>query len=123
MPAPTINSVVNKLVERTNTDTRRLRLLEQKVEILSTRLDSAEQAALAAQAEAKRSGAELSAKIAAQAKLIAELQEALKEVIEQLKRTPTLSDVKELEALLELYNPLKSSFITREEAQRMLAKR
>src|SRR3989338_5419215 len=123
MPAPTINSVVNKLVERTNTDTRRLRLLEQKVEILSTRLDSAEQAALAAQAEAKRSGAELSAKIAAQAKLIAELQEALKEVIEQLKRTPTHSDVKELEALLELYNPLKSSFITREEAQRMLAKR
>ncbi len=123
MPAPTINSVVNKLVERTNTDTRRLRLLEQKVEILSTRLDAAEQAALAAQNEAKRSAAELSAKLAAQAKLIEELQGALKEVVEQLKRTPTLADVKELEALLELYNPLKSSFVTREEVQRMLAKR
>ena len=125
MPARslTINTVVNKLVDRVNTDTRRLRLLEQKVEILTTRADGVEQGLLAGREETKKALAELSAKLEAQTRALAELQQAMKEVIEQLKRTPTTADVKELESLLELYNPLKSAFVTREEVERLLEKR
>lgn len=119
----TINAVVNKLVDRINTDTRRLRLLEQKADILSDRLDRAEQAVLSAQGAAKKSAAELGARLDSQGKLIQQMEDALKEVIDQLKQCPTRADLKELESLVDLYNPLKSSFITRQEAEQLLAKK
>jgi len=42
------------------------------------------------------------------------------EVVKSMKRFSLVSDVKKLEQLIDIYSPLKSEFVTREEVERLL---
>ncbi len=120
---PTLRTIINELVDRTNTNTQRIRVLEQREESLSSRSDSLEQEALninkAIQALTNNLGSELKKRD----KSISEAQSIIKEMIKQLKRFASAGKVRELEAMLDLYSPLKSSFITREEAEQLISKK
>ena len=45
------------------------------------------------------------------------LETTTKEILKQLRMVATKSKVEELKELIEIYNPLKSSFVTKEELE------
>jgi len=119
----TLRTVINELVDRANTDSRRLRVLEEKAEDLEARVNSMKDMVLQ---EKKLSTArldEVSATLKRQENRIASMEKTLENIVKQFKNVVTVSKIKELETLVDVYNPLKSDFVTREEAERMLAKR
>jgi predicted nucleic acid-binding Zn-ribbon protein len=125
MPAPrrTVGSVLNKLIERVNSNIRRLRILEQESSIYKTRLTSAEQEIMSQRNQVMKSIKDINDKISRQEDRIAAIENTVKEIISQFKKVTTTSKIKELEELIEIYNPIKSQFVTREEVERIIEER
>ncbi len=117
----TLHSIINELVDRTNTDTQRIRSLESWEKALNLRIESIEREILNINGNLQKTASDLDSGLRKRDQGITELRNIIKEVVKQLRRTVSTERVKELEAMLELYNPIKSNFITREEAQQMLA--
>jgi septal ring factor EnvC (AmiA/AmiB activator) len=122
-PKRTLKTIIRELVDRSNSDTARIRILEQEKDIVKARADSMEQAMLGRKKQTDKALAELNAKIDKANKRILQLESTLKEIIKETKRLATTSKIKELESLVEIYNPLKSQFITKEEAEAMIERR
>jgi len=116
----TIREILSELVERTNSNMRRLRILEQKSDTLTTRMDGIESLILELKEDIKTRTSELEKRIVEEDERVIKLEGAIKDIVNQLKRTATTSHIKELEHLLDVYNPLKSQFVTREEVERLI---
>jgi flagellar motility protein MotE (MotC chaperone) len=110
------------MVDRLNSDTQRLRVIEQSSESLVSRAETIEQSALQQRKELQKALSELSSRIASLDSRVDRIEGTLKEVIGHMKKLATEAKVKELEDLIEIYNPVKSNFLTREEAERLLRK-
>jgi hypothetical protein len=100
---PTMRAIINELVDRTNTDTQRIRILEQREGSLAMRLDSVEQEILNMNNSL--------------------LKISIRDILKHIKGLANAGRVKELEATLNLYNPLKSNFATKEEVERIVNKK
>jgi len=122
MTKMSVTNVVNKLVERSNTNTRRLRDLEQQMSVLNTRLDSVQQTRLDSAEQVSAQLLELSKKVQDHEKKLLEIQTTLKQAVNQLKKAVTENRIQGLEALIDAYNPLKSTFVTKQELERRLKK-
>ena len=115
-----IQEIITKLINRTNDLFQRLRVLEEKISVNSSRIDSVEKTSMHEADEIKKSIEEVKNEIKSQNKKISDLEDSIKKIIEQLKLTATKTKVKELENLFEIYNPATSSFVTREELERII---
>jgi vacuolar-type H+-ATPase subunit I/STV1 len=118
----TLHSVINEMIERVNNNTQRLRILEQGEESIELRVNAVEQNMLGQRRELQKSIDELGSRISNQEKVVSGLENTLKEVITHLKKVATASRVNEIEKMIEIYNPLKSNFITKEEADQLVRK-
>jgi len=119
----TVGAILNKLIERTNNNTSRLRTMEQKIDSATKRIQSEEKSFLEYKEEIKTSFSELEERIAELNNNMERIEAMLKEVVNQLKKTATRTHLKELEHLIDIYNPIKSNFVTKEEVERMLEER
>ncbi|MBU0952967.1 MAG: hypothetical protein KKA90_00920 [Nanoarchaeota archaeon] len=115
-----VGVVLNKLIERVNSLMRRIRVLEQDNNVLRSRLDSVETESFNQSKLARTAVADLEKRLNRYEKQLQETEHVLKEVIAQMKKLATMSQIKELEALMDMYNPLKSEFMTREEVERAI---
>lgn len=122
-PKRTVTSILAEVVNKTNDNTQRLRHVEQKVDSLVSRLQSLGEEILDYRKAAKKSASEMNGAIDAHEKRVLEIERGLKEVVSQIKKMPTKLDVGKLEELIEIYNPLKSNFVTREEMERIVERR
>ncbi len=116
----TARTILNELIERVNSDTQRLRIIEQSSESLTSRVEALEQSVLQQRRDVQRLLTELSSKISVLEAGISKSDSTLKEVIGHMKKLVTETRLKELETLIEIYNPLKSSFVTKEELEKIL---
>jgi chromosome segregation ATPase len=116
----TVQSVINELVERTNSTTQRLRVLEQRTESTDSRMTSMEKDVLENKSELKKVISGLEKKLSLADERNSTMENTLKEMVTQMKRLATNADVRGLQELIDIYNPLKSNFLTREEAERMI---
>jgi len=116
----TVGSVLNKLIERVNSNIRRLRILEQESSIYKTRLTSIEQEMTAQKNQFTKSVKEANERTARLEESLAGIENTMKEIIAQLKKVTTTAKIKELEQLIEIYNPIKSQFVTREEVDKII---
>jgi hypothetical protein len=116
----TLRDIINNLIEIANTNTRRLRVLEEKTENLITQLSSLQDNILTDRKKINKMISGLSSDISKQDERITRMEKITDEIIKQFKKVATESKIKELEELIELYNPLKSNFVTREEVERMI---
>lgn len=114
-PKLTLRTIINDLVNRTNTDTRRLRVLEGMSDSVVSRINSAEQNILAQKKEFNSALSKIDSRISKLEESIMRIENVNKEMIKQMKKTVTTSKIKELENLIDIYNPIKSNFVTREE--------
>ncbi|MCK4497099.1 MAG: hypothetical protein KAU24_02830 [Candidatus Aenigmarchaeota archaeon] len=118
--ATTLHAIINELVDRTNSNTQRLRVLEQRSEVLSSRANIIEQEILNLNKSIHKVILSLDTKTKGLDDRIRKDEGILKEVVKRMKKLATTSKISELEQLIEIYNPLKSQFITREEAERII---
>jgi uncharacterized coiled-coil DUF342 family protein len=121
--ATSLHSIINELVERTNTDTQRIRALEQRGENMASRLNSIEQELLNINSNITKMANSIDSELKKRDASISGNRTTIKEIIKQLKRFATTDNIGELKAMLEIYSPLKSNFITKEEADRLISQR
>lgn len=116
----TLHAIINELVDRTNSNTQRLRVLEQRNEVLSSRANTIEQEILNLNRHIQRVMLGIDTKTKKIEDRIRKSEGILKEVVKQMKKLATTSKISELEQLIEIYNPIKSQFMTREEVERII---
>jgi uncharacterized coiled-coil protein SlyX len=102
-PAP----ILNEIVGRVNDNTKRLRLLEDRERLLTSRISSMDESLFAKIESIEDSIKEFNSKIAAQEERIATTQNTLKEVVKQLQFLATKTDLKRLDEKLKIFDPLK----------------
>ena len=116
----TLHTIINELVDRTNSDSKRLRVIEQRAEVLSSRSNTIDHEMLNINRQAQRLSDTIDIRIKKIEDSIRKNDTMVKEVVKQMKKLATTSKIAELEQLIEIYNPLKSQFVTKEEAQRIV---
>lgn len=119
----TLRTIINELVDRTNTDTQRIRILEQREGGLSNRVESIEQEILNINKALQKLIVNIDTGLKKRDKSITEMQATIKEMIKHLKKLASVSKVNELEAMLNIYNPLKSNFVTKEEVDQLISQK
>ena len=122
-PPRSLHTIIRELVDRTNTDTSRIRVLEQEIGILKSRMNSLEQDMLSHKKHIQSLLSNFESGLARQEKALRELHSTVLEIVKEMKKLASVAKIKELEHLIEIYNPIKSEFVTREEAERMIDKK
>jgi vacuolar-type H+-ATPase subunit I/STV1 len=115
-----INAILNDVIQRVNDDTQRLRVLEQSSESLTSRINGVEQGILQSRNELQKAVSEINEGITALDERLSKTENTMKEVITHMKKLVTESQMKELQSLIELYNPVKSNFVTKEEMEKFV---
>lgn len=118
-----MHAIINELVDRTNSDIQRLRVLEQRNDILTSRSNVIEKEILNINRNIQRTTLNMETINKKTEERINKNDAMLREVVKQIKKLATTSKIIELEQLIEIYNPLKSQFVTKEEVQRMIGKK
>jgi hypothetical protein len=119
-PKRTIQSIINELVERTNSSTQRLRVLEQRTESIDSKINSLEKDLLDYFRDLKKMIGENDKSLVSGDERMLKMESAVKEIIGQLKRLATSADIRGLQELIDIYNPIKSNFVTKEELERII---
>jgi uncharacterized protein YaaN involved in tellurite resistance len=112
--------IISDLINRVNENVQRLRVIEQRMQAIDARINSDEQSLLSLNKNLQKSLAERDARIAAIEEKVEKIETAYKEILKQLKTAATKSSVDELRELVSIYDPLKSSFVTKEEMERFV---
>jgi len=119
----TLHSIINELVDRTNTDIQRIRHLESWEKGLNIRIETIEQQIMEMNASLQKLSQDVSAEFHKRDQIINELRTLIKEIVKRIKRFARKDEVEELEALVDIYSPLKSNFVTRDEVEEIISKR
>ena len=118
--APNIHAFGTELVTRINTNTRRIRTLEQRHEGTEGRISSLEEKVIEELSNLKKRFDQISQDIDKLSENIGELRSEFLKMTKNLEKTARKTELKELESLIELYNPIKSRFVSREEVERLI---
>lgn len=123
MPSPEPGSRISELYEMDAENKRRLREIEQRLKGLDNSVKRAESGML----EVKNKLADLAANIKSDKGgvdlRIKEAENALSDIINGMKRLAEKSELVGLKELIEIYNPVKSQFVTREEVGKIIEDR
>jgi vacuolar-type H+-ATPase subunit I/STV1 len=122
-PEEKMQRVTVELIKRVNDNTKRLRDLEARATAVNARVNSLEESFISLSKNIKQSLSNVNSKITNEDVKITKMQDSIQEIIKQLKQVATKSHIEGLEELIEIYNPLKSNFVTREEVENMIKSR
>jgi len=109
-----------EMVNRVNTDTRRIRTLEQRLNGAEMRIGSLEEKVIDEIDRLRKSFEQISLDIKAVSDSLSEIRSEILKINKNLDKTAKKVEVKELETLLDIYNPIKSRFTTKDEVTRMI---
>ena len=119
----TLHTIINELVERTNSEAQRLRVLEQRTENIDLRINSIEQNILTNTTQMQKMTKDIENRFKKRDESVAKIDTVIKELVKHFKKLATKSEVKEVHHMVDIYNPIKSNFITKEELERILSER
>jgi len=109
--------ILADVINRMNENVQRLRVIEQKTQATDTRMNSIEQNFVSYNKNVQRSAAERDAKIGQLEERVGRIETTYKEILNQLKLVATKTNVDEIRQLISIYDPMKSSFVTKEEME------
>ncbi|MDD5416950.1 MAG: hypothetical protein PHU12_03160 [Candidatus Aenigmarchaeota archaeon] len=118
-----IQVILSELVRRMNESSRRLRALEEKISLLDSKVGSIQDITLKNNQKARDNVNKIEGEFSEVNSALMKVQNDVSKVNKNLERFAKKSDVKELESMISLFNPLKASFITKEEVKRLLEER
>lgn len=120
---PDVRAVTSELVKRINEDTRRIRILEQRMDRIENSLSGLEETVLTQMGDLKLSLERISNKIGTVADRLSSIENDILRVNKELGRAATKAEVKQLETFIDLVNPITSRFVTKDELERVLLER
>jgi len=115
--------VFGEVVNVINTNTRRIRSLEQRLDGLEMRLGAIEEKIINEIEDVKKDFEEIHMDIKQISKNLSEIHGEILRINKAIDKTAKKTEVKELESLLDLYSPIKSRFTTRDEVERLIQER
>ena len=115
-----VKAFSNEVVKIINTNTRRIRALEQRLDAIEMRIGGIEEKIINDIEYIKKDFDEIRVDIKNIAKNVGELRNEILRINKTIEKTARKSEVKELESLLDLYSPIKSKFTTRDEVERLV---
>lgn len=110
----------SEIVKMVNTNTRRIRAIEQRLSGSEIRIGSMEEKIIDEMDDLRRGFEQISLDIKALSENLSQMRSEMLKINKNLDRAAKKSEVKELESLLDLYNPIKSKFVTRDEVKRII---
>jgi chromosome segregation ATPase len=108
---------------RINTNTRRIRALEQRLSGTEMRIGALEEKIIDEIDNLRKSFEQISVDIKAVTDNLSEIRSEILKINKNLDKTAKKAEVKELETLLDIYNPVKSRFTTKDEVVRIVEDR
>jgi len=115
-----VQAVLNEIVRRSNETVRRLRDLEERDSLIENRVSTMETAILASSEEKRDINDKIMLKIDEIEKNIIRIDNELLRINKIIEKVAKKTELKELENIISLYNPIKTNFITKEEAERIV---
>ncbi len=115
-----LHIVLKELVRRSNDYSKRLRILEQRGDMLENRINSLQSFMDEHSKQIQDSVSKIEKIVNKEDVKVSRMEDRLRQIGVYVKKLATTSKVRELEQLLEIYNPLKSNFTTKEEVQRII---
>ena len=118
-----VHAFSSEIVGRIDTNTRRIRTLEQRLEGVELRVGSLEEKIIYEVENLRKGLEQISMDVKALGDNLLQIRTELMKVNKTLDNTAKKAEVKELESLLDIYNPIKSKFVTKDEVQRIMDER
>jgi len=119
-PEDKAHRVMSEMINRINDKTKRLRDLERAYDSMANRSISIEQDILAFKKASRNDINDIKIKLGELSTEIDKLTETAKEIMKQLKFFATKTKVEELESMLNIFNPLESVFVTKDDVKRIV---
>lgn len=113
-------AIITELVRRMNEDTRRIRALEQRLTRIDNSIDSLEYNTLTQLNDLKIKFEKIGNNLLEVSEKLTSIENEILRINKELEKTATKAEVKQLETFIELFNPVKSRFVTKDEMERML---
>ncbi len=119
-PEDRMHRVMSEIVNRVNDNTKRLRDLERTYDTMANRMIATEQDIIAYKKSVQKDIDEIKNSIDSINTEIMKIKETIKEIMKQMKFFATKTKVEELKTMLNIFNPLESVFVTRDEVRKMI---
>ncbi|GEM_PF-3288534 len=123
MPPETQGLIMQELVRRSNEDTRRLRTIEQRLDGMEARLVALEDSMLdkTKKMNSKVADIEVSIRLVSDEMLMVKTN--LERITRQMSTFARKQDLKEIEHMFELLNPIRQEFVTKDQLDEELKQR
>ena len=118
-----VQAILNEVVRRGNETVRRLRDIEEKDSLFENRLNTVETTALNLSDNKKTVDDKFTQKTDELERSVLRIDNELMKIGKLVDKMAKKSELKELESLISIYNPIKTNFITREELELILEER
>jgi predicted RNase H-like nuclease (RuvC/YqgF family) len=118
--AVSIEVLTSELVKRMNEDSRRIRLLEQRMDRIDNTVSGLEDNILAQLDNLKFSIEKLNSEILRIGERITGMENEMNKLKKDLDKTATKTEIKQIETFIDVVNPITSKFVTKDEMERVL---
>ena len=117
-----VELILQELIRRTNRSERRLRIIEQRTQALESRLSSAEDSNFKQSKDIKKGIIDIDIAVKSFTDRLTKLESDMTKISDQTRNFAKHSEIKEIETMFDLLNPIKQEFVTRKEMQEMIRK-
>jgi predicted nucleic acid-binding Zn-ribbon protein len=114
-----VQMIVQEIVRRTNDHGRRLRDVEDKIRTIEDRLNSMEENFIEKAKKSNERFTDIEASRKDISDTLLKLDNNMEKINKQIINFARKRDIKELERMFELLNPIRQEFITRDEVERI----
>ena len=118
-----VQAILNELVRRANESSRRLRALEERSSLIETRTGSMQDSILKIVGEERKEEKELNLRLKKFENNFVRIDNDLMKINKNLDKMVKRVELKEVENLISIFNPLKTNFVTREDVEKIIKER
>jgi len=112
-----IELILQELIRRTNRGDRRIRVVEQRTQALESRTSAIEDTDFKQNKDIKNKIMDMEVAIKSINDKLFKIENDMNKINEQIKNFARKNEVKELENMFELLNPIKQEFVTKKELE------
>lgn len=118
--SPGKDAFTGELITRINDNTRRIRIIEQRLDGIGSRIDALNQKIIDEMDSLKKGFDRIFVDVKEISDNLTKIRAEILKINKNLDKTARKAEVKELESLLDLYNPIKSKFVTMDQVKRFI---
>ena len=115
-----LRDILNELIERTNSMIMRLRIVEQRNKTSMTKMNSLQTTAMEQVKESKNFIKSFEKKMETYKEKMLYMENMLKDMSKKINNTATKTELRGLEEMIRIYDPVKSQFVTKRELKEFL---